>query len=164
MDFYVIFVIIVGFMLLTSPALIVLTIIFYRKAQRVCHLEEKEAVSIQKEEQSMLPILNVIGLEMIVFNGLAAIVLFIVSCICVPLLVWSIVTISKINKRKRARKEQDMAEFYITQGIILFFLISASIALIIITSIFYKKAKRAEREEVKELQLIEEKKEQDENY
>lgn len=50
MDFYVIFVIIVGFMLLTSPALIVLTIIFYRKAQRVCHLEEKEAVNIQKEE------------------------------------------------------------------------------------------------------------------
>jgi len=50
MDFYVIFVIIVGFMLLTSPALIVLTIIFYRKANRVCRLEEKEAVSIQKEE------------------------------------------------------------------------------------------------------------------
>lgn len=57
-----------------------------------------------------------------------------------------------------------MVDFYITQGIILFFLISASIALIIVTSIFYKKAKRAEREEVKELQLIEEKKEQDENY
>ena len=57
-----------------------------------------------------------------------------------------------------------MVQFYITQGILLFFLISLSIALIIVTSIFFKKAKRAEREEVKELQLIEEKKEQDENY
>ena len=57
-----------------------------------------------------------------------------------------------------------MVQFYITQGILLLFLIATSIALIIVTSIFFKKAKRAEREEVKELQLIEEKKEQDENY
>ena len=53
----------------------------------------------------MLPVLNVIGLEMIVFNFVAGIILFIVAGVCVPLLVWSIIKIKRSNKKKGAKKE-----------------------------------------------------------
>ena len=48
--YYVFHAVVIGSMILTGLALIILTVIFYKKAQRVCCLEEKEAVSIQKEE------------------------------------------------------------------------------------------------------------------
>ena len=45
-----------------------------------------------------------------------------------------------------------MIWFYIIHSVLLLFIVSIIIALIIVTSIFYKKAKRIEREELKELQ------------
>ena len=53
----------------------------------------------------MLPILDAIGLEMIVFNFIAGVILFIVAGVCVPLLIWSIIKIRRSNKKKGAKKE-----------------------------------------------------------
>lgn len=45
-----------------------------------------------------------------------------------------------------------MIWFYVIHSVLLLFIVSITIALIIVTSIFYKKAKRIERDELKELQ------------
>ena len=45
-----------------------------------------------------------------------------------------------------------MIWFYVIHSVLLLFIVSITIALIIVTSIFYKKAKRIEKEELKELQ------------
>ena len=104
--YYVFHAVVIGSMVLTGLALIILTVIFYKKAQRVCIWEEQEATSNQKEEQSMLPILNAIGLEMVFVYGVVWVVFFILlacHCICVPLLIWSIVKVTKYNNRHRLK-------------------------------------------------------------
>lgn len=48
--YYAFHAVVIGSMILTGLALIILTVIFYKKAQRVCIWEEQEATSNQKEE------------------------------------------------------------------------------------------------------------------
>ena len=49
--YYIFHATVIGSMILTGLALIILTIIFYRKAQRVCRWEEQEATNQEQIEE-----------------------------------------------------------------------------------------------------------------
>ena len=49
--YYIFHAVVIGSMILTGLAFIILTVIFYKKAQRVCRLEEKEATNQEQKEE-----------------------------------------------------------------------------------------------------------------
>ena len=58
-----------------------------------------------RKETAVMPILNVMGLEVLLLTPIPLLVFVGTMTICLPLLIWSIVKIVQYKKRHRVRKE-----------------------------------------------------------